>query len=134
MPVRIDDEVTVTLDVDGEAVTTDFPPYGDPAMHKAIRDLCQGRVTRSSGGRPKDNTFEARCQFYDRTARRIHGVEVKNGAGVYVDLSPENFPVSKDGDGNIEDGWLLKVPPNLKASFAIHFEERGRINEETQGN
>jgi hypothetical protein len=119
MPVRLSDEIRVSILVGDEEVHAYFPGYGNAEMQEAIKKLLSGRFQAGRGGRaPQDKTFEARVRFFNSMCTRVENVEDAAGNPLTADT----------------EGWKAQIPANWKVSFALHFEEKNTLTEEEEGN
>ena len=114
MPVRLTEEVKVSILIGDEEVHAFFPGYGSTELQDAIKKLLSGRVKQGRGARGvQDKSFEARVSFFNTTC-----IRVETGQSLSTDV----------------ENWRQKIPANWKVSFALHFEEKNTLSEDEEGN
>ena len=119
MPVRLTEEVKVSILIGDEEVHAFFPGYGSTELQDAIKKLLSGRVKQGRGARGvQDKSFEARVSFFNTTCIRVENVEDETGQSLSPDV----------------ENWRQKIPANWKVSFALHFEEKNPLSEDEEGN
>lgn len=119
MPIRLSDEIKVSILIGEEEAHAFFPGYGNAEMQEAIKKLLSGRFVAGRGGRaPQDKTFEARVRFFNSMCTRVENVEDAAGNPLAADT----------------EGWKAQIPANWKVSFSLHFEEKNTLTEEEEGN
>lgn len=117
MPVKLSEEIKVSILIGDDEVTAVFPGYGNAEMATAIKTLATGRMSTGRGG-VKDKTYDARIRFFNTMCQRVENVEGEDGK-----------PLSSD-----TEGWRNLIPVNWKASFAIFFEEKATLTDDDVGN
>jgi len=121
MPVRLNQDIRVTIDVGGEEATFVFPAWSDPKLQKAIDRMIENRV-EFRRNRPVDQGYDQRVIFFDSMCQSCENVTDLNEAGEEVDVMTL-------------DGWKKRIPPGWKVSCAAQFEERGaNLSEDERGN
>ena len=116
MPVRLGDDVKVSILVGDEEVHAFFPPYSNPEMAEAIRKLAQGRTVQKRGT-VQDKSFDARVRFFNTMCLRVENVQTAEG-----ELTPD------------VENWRNMVPANWKVSFSLNFEEKATLTDDDVGN
>lgn len=123
-----DIRITVASGSDEDPIYV-FGPYTDPKMRAAIKQLGSTRVEYRKN-RPVDKSYDRRIEFFDATCKGVEnfGVVSVTGPGEDDEVLPLTEAYAE------RERWLAIVPDNHKTSCAAHFEERGTLTEDEQGN
>jgi hypothetical protein len=92
-------------------------------MKKALNKLIFERIKLDEAtGLPRDNSQQAREQFFDTARIGVEGYEDQKD-GQWLPLTPEHFP-----------DWKDRVPAGDKQSFAAEFEEKRTLRRQERKN